>query len=385
MKCRKCGKDNNEENLYCVKCGGKLKNTSKIKVIVSISIVAIIMISLVVGYFVLYKEPMNSNNVNSTNNITANNNEDTIQGTYTSQIYDKNSDDSRKYKFSNGKVEAHLGLGTYIGTYTYDNDNVYITYTDKLNLGESQPLDIRKETFRIISKNKLVTIPNGQAYIKQREDTQQPVKIPTSYVGKWSVDTTNNNTIEIYQITEEYISFGLFINRICQIDNILATIKNENIATFTTNDDAGYEGIYGTIEFEDNKIIVDITCSYYQYIYSGEQYTYMYHEDTSQEKLVHLQVTDRTGINGTYYSAGDWKGNASNYSYTIQSNQIEYNDDAGAITRQGTFTQEGNKLYVTYNKQSNWSGDITELEIQNEELTIEDGKILSNQFEYEKY
>ena len=216
------------------------------------------------------------------------------------------------------------------------------------------------------------------------EDEQKETNdytISNNYIGHWTDETNGKNQINIKEIDKGCILFDFNIYRICTLENLTANITNNSFASFNTNNDDTFKGIYGTLEFKDNQIILKVTASSSAEIHSGDSYVFKYQEDINAEKVIRLEITDTTGINGIYTSAGDWKGNASNYNYIIQNGQIEYEDIVGAIIRQGTYTKQGNKLYVTYNKQYNWCGDPVELQLKSEVLVIQ-GKDTLNSSEY---
>ena len=67
MKCRKCGNEIEEKDEYCGNCGAKVKTnkTIKIKFNYLVAIIAVIVISIIIGIIVLiYNE-----NVKISNNI----------------------------------------------------------------------------------------------------------------------------------------------------------------------------------------------------------------------------------------------------------------------------------------------------------------------------
>ena len=89
------------------------------------------------------------------------------------------------------------------------------------------------------------------------------------YVGQW-YDEDKLDDLKIKSINNNEINFDLGIFRITTFNNLKA-IYNENskIAEFNTNDtDMGdfWKGVYGTIKFEENQIILEITKSECEYI-----------------------------------------------------------------------------------------------------------------------
>ena len=232
-----------------------------------------------------------------------------------------------------------------------------------------------------ISQNEYEKILNGKYDNVQiiKKETEENSDITSDYIGNWADDNWKD-TLIIKNISNNKVVFDFSIFRIGGYEDLVATIDNATkMASFNTNNtNQGemWEGVYGTLEFKEKSIILNITKSECEYIHAGENYTFIHKENTNAEKIEYLKITDETGINGLYSSAGDGAGNATNYNYKIQNGKIEYSDNATATIRQGTYEKKDNKIYVTYDKQYNGWGERVDLELINEELTIYDNKEL---------
>lgn len=298
MKCKRCGQENGEENVYCIKCGKKLKHNNKKRKIIGIIIIVIILALLGAGtYFLFFR---NGDNVNT--EIVESN--DDFEGRYYPLIYDKNSGDVEWYSFYNGKVEYCKGLDEYNGTYTKDDKIIKITFTEYYD--HSNP-DLPKETITtnkeliIDEENKLLDSQNTNNYVYVKSNDL----IAEKYIGEWYSSEDDRNYIDIEKIYRDDISFSiiLYINGFVEVEHLTASIQAGNVATFNTSEewiDKYYQGVYGTLELKDNQIDLEITSSSSQYIPVGTKCTYTMHKDKNVEEPTLLEATDMTGMHGMY-------------------------------------------------------------------------------------
>lgn len=382
MKCKRCGQENGEENVYCIKCGKKLKHNNKTRRIVGIIVIVIVLALLGAGtYFLFFR---NGDNVNT--EIVESN--DDFEGRYYPLIYDKNSGDVEWYSFYNGKVEYCNGLDEYNGTYTKDDKIIKITFTEYYD--HSNP-DLPKEVIStnkeliIDEENKLLDSQNTNNYVYVKSNDL----IVEKYIGEWYSSEDERNSIEIEKIYRDDISFSinLYVNGFITVEHLTASIQAGNVATFNTSEewiDRDYQGVYGTLELKDNQIDLEITSSSSQYIPVGTKCTYTMHQDTNVDEPTLLEATDMTGIHGVYQLVNNESEEIK--CYTIQDNQVQYIEiGKKCIVRDGTYTRQGEKLHITYNEQYNVMFNVVDLDIQSEELTIDNDKLISENGTYTKY
>ena len=384
MKCKRCGHVNEEENVYCIKCGKKLRHNNKRIIIISIIITLIVLALLGVGtYFLFFR---NGENVNT--EIVDSNSD--FEGRYYPLVYDKNSGDVEWYSFYNEKVEYCNGLDEYNGTYTKDDKIIKITFTEYYD--HSNP-DLPKEAIStnkeliIDEENKLLDSQNTNNYVYVKSNDL----IVEKYIGEWYSNEDERNYIDIEKIYRDDITFSisLYINGFfVQVEPITASLQAGNVATFNTSEEwiaKYYQGVYGTLEFKDNQIDLEITSSSSQYIPVGTKCTYTMHQDTNVEEPTLLEATDMTGIHGMYLLAENNESGDIKY-YTIQDSQVQYIEiGKKCIIREGTYTRQGDKLHITYDKQYNVIYDVVDLDIQNEDLTIDNDKLNSENGTYTKF
>lgn len=383
MKCKRCGQENREENIYCIKCGKKLKHNNNTRVIIGIIITVIVLALLGIGtYFLFFRdgEDVNTEIIDSDSDF---------EGRYYPLVYDKNSEDVEWYSFYNGKVEYCHGLDEYNGTYTKDDKIIKITFTEYYD--QSNP-DLPKETIStnkeliIDEENKLLDSQNTLNYVYVKSNDL----IVEKYIGEWYSNEDERNYIEIEKIYRDDITFSisLYINGFVQVEQITASLQAGNVATFDTSKewiDKDYQGVYGTLEFKDNQIALEVTKSSSQYIPVGTKCTYTMHQDTNAEEPTLLQPTNTTGLNGRYMLIENNESGDIKY-FTIQDTQVQYIEvGKKVILREGTYTRQGNKLHITYEKQYNVIYDEVDLDIQNEDLIIDNDKLTSNNDIYKKY
>lgn len=382
MKCKRCGEENVEENLYCIKCGKKLKHNNKTRRIVGIIIAVIVLALLGVGtYFLFFR---NGENVNT--EIVESN--DDFEGRYYPLVYDQNSGDVEWYSFYKGNVEYHNGMDEYNGTYTKDDKIIKITFTEYYD--HSNP-DLPKETIStnkeliIDEENKLLDSQNTTNYVYVKSNDL----IVEKYIGEWYSSEDERNSIEIEKIYRDDITFSisLYINGLVEVEHLTASLQAGNVATFNTSEewiDEYYQGVYGTLDFKDNQIDLEITSSSSQYIPVGTKCTYTMHQDTNVEEPTLLEATDMTGVHGIYQLVNNENGEVKYY--TIQDSQVQYIEfGKKVILREGTYTRQKDKLHITYDKQYNVIYDVVDLDIQSEDLTIDEDKLISEKGKYTKY
>ena len=383
MKCKRCGQENGEENVYCIKCGKKLKHNKKKRKIIGIIIIVIILALLGTGtYFLFFR---NGENVNT--EIVESN--DNFEGRYYPLIYDKNSGNVEWYSFYNGKVEYCSGLDEYNGTYTKDDKIIKITFTEYYDHSNpdlpAKAISTNKELI-IDEENKLLDSQNTNNYVYVKSNDL----IVEKYIGEWYSSEDERNSIEIEKIYRDDISFSinLYVNGFITVEHLTASIQAGNVATFNTSEewiDKDYQGVYGTLELKDNQIDLEITSSSSQYIPVGTKCTYTMHEDQNVEEPTLLEATDMTGIHGIYLLAENNESGNIKY-YTIQDNQVQYIEiGKKIILRDGTYTRQGDKLHITYDKQYNVIYDVVDLDIQGEDLTIDNDKLNSENGTYTKF
>ena len=383
MKCKRCGQENGEENVYCTKCGKKLKHNKKKRKIIGIIIIVIILSLLGAGaYFLFFR---NGDNVNT--EIVESN--DDFEGRYYPLIYDKNSGDVEWYSFYNGKVEYCNGLDEYNGTYTKDDKIIKITFTEYYDHSNpdlpAEAISTNKELI-IDEENKLLDSQNTNNYVYVKSNDL----IVEKYIGEWYSSEDERNSIEIEKIYRDDISFSidLYINGFVEVENLTASIQAGNVATFNTSEewiDRDYQGVYGTLELKDNQIDLEITNSSSQYIPVGTKCTFTMHQDTNVEKPTLLEATDTTGLNGMYMLFENIESGDVKY-YIIQGTQVQYVEvGKRVIIRQGTYTRQGSKVHITYEKQYNIMFNVVDLEIQSEDLTIDNDKLITENGTYTKY
>ena len=382
MKCKRCEEENGEENVYCIKCGKKLKNNNKKRKTIAIIITVIILALLGVGTYLLFFR--NGENVDT--EIVESNND--FEGRYYPLIYDKNSGDVEWYSFYNGNVEYCHGLDEYTGTYTKDDKIIKITFTEYYD--HSNP-DLPKEVIStnkeliIDEENKLLDSQNTNNYVYVKSNDL----IVEKYIGEWYSSEDERNSVEIEKIYRDDISFSitLYINGFVEVEHLTASIQAGNVATFNTNEewiDKDYQGIYGTLGLKDSQIDLEITSSSSQYIPVSTKCTYTMHQDTNVDEPTLLEATDMTGIHGVYQLVNNESEEIK--CYTIQDNQVQYIEiGKKCIVRDGTYTRQGEKLHITYNKQYNVMFNVVDLDIQSEELTIDNDKLISENGTYTKY
>lgn len=379
MKCKRCGQENEEENVYCIKCGKKLKHNNKAKIIVGIIIAVIVLALLGVGsYFLFFRNEENINTEIVESNID-------FGGRYYPLVYDRNSGDAEWYSFYNGKVEYCNGLDEYNGTYTKDDKIIKITFTEYYD--HSNP-DLPKE---VISTNKELIIDEENQLL----DNQNTIYIKSNdlivekYIGEWYSNEDERNSIEIEKIYRDDISFSitLYINGLIEVEHLTASIQAGNVATFNTSEewiDKYYQGVYGTLKLKDNQIDLEITSSSSPYIPVGTRCTYTMHQDTNVEEPTLLDGTDMTGVHGIYHLINNDSGEIKYY--TIQDNQVQYIEfGKKIILREGTYTRQEDKLHITYDKQYNVIYDVVDLDMQSEDLTIDNDKLNSENGTYTKF
>ena len=383
MKCKRCGQENGEENVYCIKCGKKLKHNNKTRRIVGIIVIVIVLALLGAGtYFLFFR---NGDNVNT--EIVESN--DDFEGRYYPLVYDKNSGDVEWYSFYNGKVEYCKGLDEYNGTYTKDDKIIKITFTEYYDHSNpdlpAEAISTNKELI-IDEENKLLDSQNTNNYVYVKSNDL----IVEKYIGEWYSSEDERNSIEIEKIYRDDISFSinLYINNgFIEVENLTASIQAGNVATFNTSEewiDKDYQGVYGTLELKDNQIDLEITSSSSQYIPVGTKCTYTIYQDQNVEEPILLEGTDMTGVHGTYQLVNNESGEIKYY--TIQDNQVQYIEiGKKIIIREGTYTRQGDKLHITYDKQYNVIYDVVDLDIQSEDLTIENDKLNSENETYTKF
>lgn len=383
MKCKRCGQENGEENVYCIKCGKKLKHNKKKRKIIGIIIIVIILALLGTGtYFLFFR---NGENVNT--EIVESN--DNFEGRYYPLIYDKNSGNVEWYSFYNGKVEYCSGLDEYNGTYTKDDKIIKITFTEYYDHSNpdlpAKAISTNKELI-IDEENKLLDSQNTNNYVYVKSNDL----IVEKYIGEWYSSEDERNSIEIEKIYRDDISFSinLYVNGFITVEHLTASIQAGNVATFNTSEewiDKDYQGVYGTLELKDNQIDLEITSSSSQYIPVGTKCTYTMHEDQNVEEPTLLEATDMTGIHGIYLLAENNESGNIKY-YTIQDKQVQYIEiGKKIILRDGTYTRQGDKLHITYDKQYNVIYDVVDLDIQGEDLTIDNDKLNSENGTYTKF
>lgn len=382
MKCKRCEEENGEENVYCIKCGKKLKNNNKKRKTIAIIITVIILALLGVGTYLLFFR--NGENVDT--EIVESNND--FEGRYYPLIYDKNSGDVEWYSFYNGNVEYCHGLDEYTGTYTKDDKIIKITFTEYYD--HSNP-DLPKEVIStnkeliIDEENKLLDSQNTNNYVYVKSNDL----IVEKYIGEWYSSEDERNSVEIEKIYRDDISFSitLYINGFVEVEHLTASIQAGNVATFNTNEewiDKDYQGVYGTLGLKDSQIDLEITSSSSQYIPVSTKCTYTMHQDTNVDEPTLLEATDMTGIHGVYQLVNNESEEIK--CYTIQDNQVQYIEiGKKCIVRDGTYTRQGEKLHITYNKQYNVMFNVVDLDIQSEELTIDNDKLISENGTYTKY
>lgn len=383
MKCKRCGQENGEENVYCIKCGKKLKHNNKTRRIVGIIIIVIVLALLGTGtYFLFFR---NGDNVNT--EIVESN--DDFEGRYYPLIYDQNSGDVEWYSFYNGKVEYCKGLDEYNGTYTKDDKIIKITFTEYYDHSNpdllAEAISTNKELI-IDEENKLLDSQNTNNYVYVKSNDL----IVEKYIGEWYSSEDERNYIDIEKIYRDDISFSiiLYINGFVEVEHLTASIQAGNVATFNTSEewiDRDYQGVYGTLELKDNQIDLEITSSSSQYIPVGTKCTYTMHQDTNVEEPTLLEAKNMTGIHGMYILNEDNESGAIKY-YTIQDNQVQYIEiGKKCIVRDGTYTRQEDKLHINYNKQYNVMGNVVDLDTQSEDLTIENDKLNSENGTYTKF
>ena len=374
MKCKRCGQENGEENVYCIKCGKKLKHNKKKRKIIGIIIIVIILALLGTGtYFLFFR---NGENVNT--EIVESN--DNFEGRYYPLIYDKNSGNVEWYSFYNGKVEYCSGLDEYNGTYTKDDKIIKITFTEYYDHSNpdlpAKAISTNKELI-IDEENKLLDSQNTNNYVYVKSNDL----IVEKYIGEWYSSEDERNSIEIEKIYRDDISFSinLYVNGFITVEHLTASIQAGNVATFNTSEewiDKDYQGV---------QIDLEITSSSSQYIPVGTKCTYTMHEDQNVEEPTLLEATDMTGIHGIYLLAENNESGNIKY-YTIQDNQVQYIEiGKKIILRDGTYTRQGDKLHITYDKQYNVIYDVVDLDIQGEDLTIDNDKLNSENGTYTKF
>lgn len=382
MKCKRCGQENGEENVYCIKCGKKLKHNNKTRRIVGIIVIVIVLALLGAGtYFLFFR---NGDNVNT--EIVESN--DDFEGRYYPLIYDKNSGDVEWYSFYNGKVEYCNGLDEYNGTYTKDDKIIKITFTEYYDHSNpdlpAEAISTNKELI-IDEENKLLDSQNTNNYVYVKSNDL----IVEKYIGEWYSSEDERNSIEIEKIYRDDISFSinLYVNGFITVEHLTASIQAGNVATFNTSEewiDRDYQGVYGTLELKDNQIDLEITSSSSQYIPVGTKCTFTMHQDQNVEEPTLLEGTDMTGIHGIYQLTNNENGEIK--WYTIQDNQVQYIEFGKKnILREGTYTRQGDRLHITYDKQYNVIDEVVNLDIQSEDLTIDNDKLIAENGTYTKF
>lgn len=90
------------------------------------------------------------------------------------------------------------------------------------------------------------------------------------YIGTWE-DEYDGSQIIIKSVYDK-ILFDVSIFRIGEYENLIGEIKTDTLATFNTNDtNKGevWKGVYGTLSFEEDKVILEITESECEYVHKG--------------------------------------------------------------------------------------------------------------------
>ena len=91
------------------------------------------------------------------------------------------------------------------------------------------------------------------------------------YIGTWE-DEYDGSQIIIKSINSNRMLFDVNIVRIGGYENLVGEIKSDSLVIFNTNNtDTGefWEGVYGTLTFQEDKVILEITESECEYVNKG--------------------------------------------------------------------------------------------------------------------
>ena len=165
-----------------------------------------------------------------------------------------------------GKMEMIIDIPTYEGT------KISIIKYDEGKIEGQTDIKASVDNGKVNS----ATTNNTEKDVIQGENLSQDQEnygIESSkYIGTWQDDEKGTNTLVIKSVNNNKITFELGIFRTVVYENLIATIDSNNKVTFNTNGtEQGefWEGVYGNLEFEDNKITVKITKSECDYIQPG--------------------------------------------------------------------------------------------------------------------
>lgn len=129
--------------------------------------------------------------------------------------------------------------------------------------------DIPNETKEDITKNEEESIEAEEIITNNEKD----ITLSEDYIGRWTDETEGANEIAIYKITYDKVYFDLGIYRMGQIEDITATIINNDTATFDTTGEDKEQGVAGTLKFENNTVTVNIIKSNWDYVDVGLSFT----------------------------------------------------------------------------------------------------------------
>lgn len=94
--------------------------------------------------------------------------------------------------------------------------------------------------------------------------------ISEEYIGTWE-DEYDGSQIIIKSVNDK-ILFDIIIDGIVTYENIIGELKKDTSATFNTNNTENgefWKGVYGTLTFEEEKVILDVTESECEYVMKG--------------------------------------------------------------------------------------------------------------------
>ncbi|MBR3152628.1 MAG: hypothetical protein IKF52_03380 [Clostridia bacterium] len=218
----------------------------------------------------------NQNTNNTEKDIAFSTGKYVIQGANLSPDPENYGIESLELEYDN-EFSAKMPLGTsYVGLYSVEDNKIkcIITGVRENEGGNSLGNASGELVFEIKDKENIVLLSTtnttfnltvGKTYKLENKDFSK-------YIGTWQDDEEGTNTLVIKSVNNNKITFELGIFRTVVYENLIATIDSNNKVTFNTNGtEQGefWEGVYGNLEFEDNKITVKITKSECDYIQPG--------------------------------------------------------------------------------------------------------------------
>lgn len=156
--------------------------------------------------------------------------------------------------------------------------------------GDNEEIITRTFLFEIVNKNNTWIVskyscPFTEDTTSVNKELEEAVKKADNeikeafnssyYVGSWT-DEDKLNDIVIKKVNKNKITFDLGIHRVTTFENLTATIDDNNIATFNTNDTKqgnAWKGVYGSLKFVNDNVILEITKSESEYIQTGLKFT----------------------------------------------------------------------------------------------------------------